>query len=180
MQAFDITIVDRRWETLQLQGIAVRAVYAGLTHLDLDPTCCELSLLACDDTRIVSLNADFRNKQTATNVLSWPAQERAPAQRGGTPHPPRPGPDGMIELGDIAISYDTCTAEAAEAGKTPEAHVSHLILHGLLHLLGYDHTTDPDAELMEGLEVEILGKLGHDDPYSDIAANEAALTKRLD
>ena len=180
MQALEIAIEDVRWEMLQLQTLATHTLRAGLMHLGLDPSCCELSLLACDDTRIASLNADFRDKHSATNVLSWPAEERAPAQRGGTPHRPEPGPDGMIELGDIAISYDTCTAEAAAAGKSTEAHVTHLILHGLLHLLGYDHTTDPDADLMERIEVEILGKLGHDDPYSDTAANGAALTKRLD
>jgi probable rRNA maturation factor len=76
----------------------------------------------------------------------------------------------MIELGDIAISYDTCAAEAAAAAKPMQAHVTHLILHGLLHLLGYDHISDADAALMEGLEVEILGKMGHDDPYRTIPA----------
>jgi probable rRNA maturation factor len=76
-----------------------------------------------------------------------------------------PTPGGMIELGDIAISYDTCAAEARAAGKPITAHVTHLIVHGVLHLLGYDHIDDTDAALMERLEVEILGKLGLDDPY---------------
>ena len=75
------------------------------------------------------------------------------------------GLDGACELGDIAISYDTCAAEARAAGKPMTAHVIHLVVHGLLHLLGYDHETDADAALMEGLEVKILGKLGLDDPY---------------
>ena len=70
------------------------------------------------------------------------------------------------ELGDIAISYDTCAREAAEAGKPFDFHVIHLIVHGTLHLLGYDHERDGDATLMEGLEVEILGKLDIPDPYS--------------
>mgnify|MGYP006287624467 CR=1 FL=1 len=98
-----------------------------------------------------------------TNVLSWPAADRAPARPGETPAPPDPA-DG--ELGDIALSYETCAREAAEAGKTLEAHATHLIVHGILHLLGYDHETDADAALMERLEAEILGKMGVVAPYS--------------
>ncbi len=72
--------------------------------------------------------------------------------------PPQPGPDA--ELGDIAIAYDTCAREAAEAGKPMRDHTLHLLVHGTLHLLGFDHERDRDATLMEGLETEILGKLG--------------------
>jgi probable rRNA maturation factor len=68
-------------------------------------------------------------------------------------------------LGDIAIAYDTCAAEAATAGITMADHTTHLIVHGLLHLLGYDHERDADATLMEGLETQILGKMGLSDPY---------------
>ena len=180
MRALELAIEDPRWDSVNLPDLAQTALTTTLRKLNLAPETCELSVLACDDTRIATLNADFRDKPTATNVLSWPAEERAPARRGGTPPPPKPGPDGMIELGDIAISYDTCSAEAALAGKTEQAHVTHLIIHGVLHLLGYDHTTDPDAELMERIEVEILGKLGYDNPYTDTAANKAALTQRQD
>ena len=80
----------------------------------------------------------------------------------------------MLELGDIAISYDTCHAEAEAAGRPMADHVTHLIVHGLLHLLGYDHERDGDATLMERLEVEILGKLGLDDPYRDDAVQPPA------
>ena len=76
----------------------------------------------------------------------------------------------MIELGDIALSFDTCRAEADAAGKPISTHTTHLIVHGVLHLLGYDHETDVDAALMEGIEVKILGKMGYDDPYRDIKA----------
>ena len=74
----------------------------------------------------------------------------------------------MYELGDIAISFDTCQAEAEAASKPLQAHVTHLIVHGVLHLLGYDHVDDADATLMEQYEVEILGNLGLDDPYMEI------------
>jgi probable rRNA maturation factor len=69
------------------------------------------------------------------------------------------------ELGDIAIAFETCEEEAAAHGKTMHDHVTHLLVHGILHLLGYDHIRDPDAELMEATEVRILAKLGLDDPY---------------
>ncbi len=162
----DIVIEDSRWDAAGLGAIAAQTVKATLDHMRLDPEACELSMLACDDARIAALNADFREKPAATNVLSWPAEERAADIPGDQPEPPEPGPDGMIELGDIAISYDTCAAEAAAAGKPLSAHATHLIVHGTLHLLGYDHIREVDGDLMEALEAEILGKLGLDDPYS--------------
>ncbi len=125
----------------------------------------ELSVLACDDARISILNADFRDKPTPTNVLSWPEEDLSPVLDGAAPELPRPNPAGAISLGDIAIAYDTCAREAAEQGKPFVAHVTHLLVHGTLHLLGYDHIRDRDATRMEALEVEILGKLGVPDPY---------------
>ena len=167
MDQLDITMEDRRWAALEFEGLSQRAVLATLAHLALDPDRAEISLLACDDARIAALNADFRGKPTPTNVLSWPSEERAATRPGGQPLPLQAGPDGMTEIGDIAISYDTCASEAAAAGKGIDDHVTHLIVHGTLHLLGYDHETKQDAALMEGLEVEILGKLGLDDPYRE-------------
>lgn len=94
-----------------------------------------------------------------------PTPNWGPRLRGGAPLAPTPDFDGTLELGDIAISYDTCASEAAQAGKPMADHVTHLLVHGMLHLLGYDHIRDLDATLMERTEVEILGKLGLDDPY---------------
>ncbi len=160
----ELTIEDGRWQGLE--PLAVRAIQAVLDHCDLDADLCEISVLACDDPRIAELNAEFREKPTPTNVLSWPAEELAPSQPGQPPLPPEPDFTGEIALGDIAISYDTCAREAAEAGKPMDDHVTHLIIHGTLHLLGYDHIHDADADLMEAVEVDILGKLGLDDPYN--------------
>ena len=165
MEHLDIALDDPRWEALGLEDLAPRAVIAALAHLGLDPALCEMTVLGCDDARIAPLNAEFRGKPTPTNVLSWPAEERGAAMEGGRPDLPRPGYDGLIELGDIAISYDTCAAEAEAAERPLADHVTHLVVHGTLHLLGYDHENEPDAALMEGLEVKILGKLGVDDPY---------------
>lgn len=156
------------WAALDLEGQAGRAAVATLSHLGFDPDDFEISLLGCDDARIAELNADFRGKPKATNVLSWPSEDRAPDTPGGTPEPPRAFlPGEPIELGDIAIALETCQREATEAGRATSDHVCHLLVHGVLHLLGYDHETDEDADLMERLEVEILAKLGVADPYAD-------------
>ena len=83
------------------------------------------------------------------------------------PELPEPGEaDDPESFGDIAISYDTCAAEAEAAGKPLTDHVTHLVVHGLLHLLGYDHVRDADGDLMEATEVRILARLGLSDPYS--------------
>jgi len=162
---FDISIEDSRWQEAGLEPLAAEAAAAVLAHFSLDPEDCEISLLACDDARIAELNAEFREKDKATNVLSWPAGELASGEDGGTPRVPEADFTGEIPLGDIAISYDTCEREAAEAGKPLADHTRHLIVHGMLHLLGYDHIRDRDAALMEGIEVLLLGKMGVANPY---------------
>lgn len=165
MSAIDVLIDDSRWEQLGLGVLAERAIDATLAHVGVDGADAEVSLLACDDARIAELNASFRDKAGPTNVLSWPAADLAPGAPGGTPEPPERDPDGTMPLGDIAIAYDTCAREAADMRKPLEAHVTHLVVHGTLHLLGYDHISDADATLMQRLETEILGKMGLDDPY---------------
>jgi len=159
----EISIEDSRWQGLD--PLAARSIQAVLDHCGLDADLCEVSLLACDDARIAELNAEFREKPAPTNVLSWPAEDLAADEAGQVPPLPAADFTGEIALGDIAISFDTCAREATEAGKSMDDHVTHLIVHGMLHLLGYDHIRDPDATLMEGVEAKILGKLGIDDPY---------------
>lgn len=161
----DILVEDARWEVLDLATLAGSAFDATFAHLECAQDSVSISVLGCDDARIAELNAQFREKSRPTNVLSWPEEDLAAAKPGGKPHDPKPDFDGTIELGDIAISYDTCACESASAGKPMSEHVTHLLVHGLLHLLGYDHIRDLDATLMERLESEILGKLGLDDPY---------------
>ena len=159
----DTIIEDARWT--DLEALAEIATDATLERLGLEPSVFEISLLGCDDARIAALNADFRGKPQPTNVLSWPSDERGAAVDGELPLSPRVGQDA--ELGDIAIAYDTCAREAMEAGKDLRDHTLHLLVHGTLHLLGFDHIRDGDAALMEGLETEILGKLGIADPYRE-------------
>lgn len=114
----------------------------------------EVSVVLTDDARIRKLNRDWRKVDKPTNVLSFPALAR-----------PGPGgaPAGLI--GDIVIAYETTAREAAAEGKTFAHHLAHLAVHGFLHLLGYDHETDSEAEEMERLETRILARLDVPDPY---------------
>ena len=106
-------------------------------------------VLLADDAAVQDLNARFRQKDKPTNVLSFPAAESA------FPH-----------LGDVVLGLEYCVEEAKTQGKTLQAHLSHLVVHGVLHLLGYDHIEDEEAEEMEGEERTILAGLGFADPYA--------------
>ena len=162
----DVLIETDAWLEAGLEDLSGRAMASGLEELGLEPDQFSVSILACDDARIATLNADFRGKSAPTNVLSWPSEERAAAAPGEMPHLPAPNPVGpSLELGDIALAHETCAREALKAGKPFVDHVTHLLVHGMLHLLGFDHETEEDAELMEGLETRILARLGVPDPY---------------
>lgn len=162
----DLLIEDPRWEAMGLGDLAPRAFAEALAGLGLDPARFAVSLLACDDARIRALNADFRGRDAPTNVLSWPSEERASEAPGKPPALPEPAQDGAaLELGDIAIAFDTCAREAEAAGISMQDHAAHLLIHALLHLLGYDHECDADATLMEGIEARTLARMGISDPY---------------
>lgn len=125
----------------------------------------EVSLVFTDDAEQQALNRDYRGKDRATNVLSFPNMDD-PHEAGlaGAAGAPR-------LLGDVVLARETVLGEAAEQGKTPADHTSHLLVHGLLHLLGHDHEETAEAEEMEALEREILAALGIADPYADAADN---------
>ncbi len=163
----DVLLEDDRWAKVALADVAQVASGAALSHMGLNPVHFEISLLGCNDARIAALNADFREKPRATNVLAWPTQERASKTPGGTPDLPQPGNTEPQELGDIAIAYETCLNEAERANTEFGHHVAHLLVHATLHLLGYDHIKQQDAVLMEGLEQQILASMGHPDPYGN-------------
>lgn len=117
------------------------------------------SLLFTSDAEVHTLNREWRTRDKPTNVLSFPMLEREELEGLAQDGPP-------VMLGDIALAYETCAREAAEKGVTLEAHATHLIVHGLLHLAGHDHVeSDEQAEAMEALETRILAKLGIADPY---------------
>ncbi len=155
----DLVIEDPRWEALGLGALAERAARVALEAAGMEPARCELSLLGCDDARIAALNADFRGKPKPTNVLSWPAfEDEIPEPDPGDPEP--------LFLGDIALAYETCAREAEEGSISLADHATHLVVHGLLHLLGYDHEMEAEADAMEAFETKILASLGVADPYS--------------
>ena len=163
----DVLIEDERWRALDLEMLAQDAARATFAVLELPADRFEISLLACDDARIATLNEGFRGRAAATNVLSWPSAERGARRDGDRPDLPAPAPDGAMpaELGDIAISFETCEAEARAAGLALRDHVAHLLVHGVLHLMGFDHMRDGDATLMESLEIRILAHLHVANPY---------------
>lgn len=115
----------------------------------------EVSLLFTDDAAIRSINAEWRSQDKPTNVLSFPAFPVTPGKM--------PGP----MLGDIILAHETLVREAHDLGKPFDEHLTHLLVHGFLHLFGYDHIEDDDAERMESLETRILAGLGLSDPYGD-------------
>jgi probable rRNA maturation factor len=136
---------------------AAAAVAPGLANERLTA-----SLLFADDAAVHALNREWRAKDKPTNVLSFPML----APEGLAALSPE-GPEEL--LGDIALALETCSREAAEKGVRLDQHAAHLIVHGLLHLAGYDHETSPvDAEAMEALEIKALAQLGIADPYEGL------------
>lgn len=118
----------------------------------------ELCIRIVDKAESAALNARYRGKSGPTNVLSFPCDAEVPESK---------------PLGDLVICAPVVAAEAAEQGKSPEAHWTHLVVHGVLHLLGFDHIGDHDAEIMEAEERAILSRLGYPDPYNPPCHPEA-------
>ncbi|WP_025032899.1 rRNA maturation RNase YbeY [Bradyrhizobium sp. DOA9] len=140
------------------EAVIQRAVAAAAESVDEDVADAEVAVMLTDDAGIRTLNSNWRGIDKPTNVLSFPALQPEGAWKVG---------DAPRMLGDIAIAYETMRREADEEHKPFEHHLSHLAVHGFLHLVGYDHENDDDAEEMEALETEILAHLGIPDPYAD-------------
>jgi probable rRNA maturation factor len=159
-----VTIAAPAWEAVvdDPEGLCRQAIRATLGRAAPTPwlAAAEVSLLLCDDATMRRLNARYRQEDRATNVLSFPTLELEPGRV-----PPAPGAAPTL-LGDIALAAETVRAEAAAERKRPADHLRHLVVHGCLHLLGYDHQDAPGAARMEKLERTILGELGIPDPYA--------------
>ncbi|MFQ5774119.1 MAG: rRNA maturation RNase YbeY [Kiloniellaceae bacterium] len=145
---------ERLPEAERLVRQAALAALVGAADEAAPPQRAEVSLLLADDATVRRLNRDYRGRDKSTNVLSFPAAETFEA----------PGA-GPVLLGDVVLAYETVRREAEEQDKSLAAHVSHLVVHGVLHLLGYDHEVEQEAELMERREAAILDGLGLADPY---------------
>ncbi|WP_336294491.1 rRNA maturation RNase YbeY [Bartonella sp. CB169] len=158
MISIDITVESPGWNDEQmLYNITEKVLTMIMHHLSLENVVSEISLLFTDDKHMAQINAQWRNKNKPTNVLSFPA---FPLKVGQTP--------GLM-LGDIIIAQETVMLEAKKEGKLFKDHLTHMIVHGVLHLLGYDHETDDEALEMEKLEREILQKLFIKDPYTELS-----------
>lgn len=144
-----IEIKDQRWRRFAFEPAAEFACRDALAARGMAWEEFEIGLLACDDARIAELNGKFRGVRNPTNVLSWPVGSSA-----------KKFPGLAASLGDIAISYDSCVRESLELEIDALAHVTHLVLHGCLHLLGYGHSDNAEAVIMESLEREILATMG--------------------
>jgi probable rRNA maturation factor len=155
----EVLVVADCWQAeAGAEAVIQRAVAAAAEIADADVGEAELAVMLTDDAGIRTLNSNWRGIDKPTNVLSFPALP--PTGAGGPDDAPR-------MLGDIAIAYQTTRKEADDEQKPFDHHLSHLAVHGFLHLIGYDHEKDDDAEAMEGLETEILAQLGIPDPYAD-------------
>ena len=159
----DILIEADGWDEKIFKDAAGPVLNAAASDLGLGDL--ELSVLLCDDARIADLNAQFRGKAKPTNVLSWPSQEFEHVWSDAISF--EKGDLVDLEIGDLAIAFETLTAEAEDAGLPFGAHLAHLTLHGMLHCLGFDHETEETAQHMENFERKILARCGLHDPYSN-------------
>ena len=142
-----ITVKDKKWKDVLPK---YRSVCRKAISTVLDLTSCEVSIVLADDLFVHQLNLEYRNIDKPTNVLSFPV-----------PFVDVP----MRPMGDIVLALETVQKESKEQKKTFEEHLTHLLIHGALHLSGYDHILDEEAKVMESLEVEKVTSLGFEDPY---------------
>jgi probable rRNA maturation factor len=154
----DLTVEAGEWEKLgDIEALAQRAVDAAIAAVPATEGELAVAVLLTDDAAMREINKDWRDQDKPTNVLSFPA----------VAHPGMPGPR---HIGDVVLAWETTQREALDESKSIEAHASHLIVHGVLHCLGYDHESDEQAEEMEALEVSALKGIGYKDPYSETTA----------
>lgn len=153
---FDIAVAvsDPSWTT-ELPDAERICVECAVAAIGSPTRTTELSIVLGSDAEIRTLNRDYRGKDTATNVLSFPLSLD-------------PDLTGTDMLGDVILGFETVSMEAGRDGKSFEAHLRHLVVHGVLHLLGHDHETEDEAAEMERREVEILARFGISDPYSPV------------
>ena len=151
----DIAVEHAGWNGVgDIEAVARRVIAAAGAAAGLDVEAgAELSLVLADDAFVQGLNKAWRGKDTPTNVLSFPTDE-------------------PLLLGDIVVAYETTAREAAAEGKTLADHLTHLVVHGFLHLVGFDHEDEDEADAMERLEADILSSLGIASPYADVGRRE--------
>jgi len=152
-------IADNRWLSLLEEAKPLCVELADNVAKLVGYRCFSLSVLWTDDAQMAEINQQLRQKKGPTNILSFPATEEGENSEQ----------DGAIFLGDMALGFDTLIREAEESQRPASHHLAHLFVHGLLHLAGYDHQEDTEAEEMEALEIAFLADLELPNPYLDIA-----------
>jgi probable rRNA maturation factor len=158
----DVIIEHEAWHDVEdLEELTLEAIQAAIKSAQLClPDQAQVCFLFADDAAVRQLNRDFRKMDKPTNVLSFPAAPCA-HKEGGTP------------LGDVILAYETMRHEANEEGKSLKDHTLHLIIHGFLHLNGFDHETQSEAEEMENVEIKALAHLGVVNPYEGRMISES-------
>lgn len=162
----DVAVINEGWgDTVDWDDLAARAVEATIARTPFQSLCAtlvpvEIAIRLTSDDAVRILNRDYRGKDAPTNVLSFPMMGAA-----DFPDVSAGGQDVM--LGDVVLAQGVCEAEASARGIAIDAHVTHLIIHGVLHLLGFDHIEDDEAGAMENVERAVLQNLGLHDPYED-------------
>jgi probable rRNA maturation factor len=149
---------SRSWEQVARKAAEAAIAESAFPQLADSERAVEISVTLTGDEQVRALNAEWRGKDKPTNVLSFPMADEHDLTRANVD-----GPE--LLLGDIILAHGVCEAEAAEKGVSVEQHATHLLVHGTLHLLGYDHHEDRDAADMEAREVRALARLGIANPY---------------
>ena len=157
--------IEDPWPAGEWEALAHRAATAAMERTPHGemlnyPVTVEISIRLTTDAEVQTLNSQYRHKDKPTNVLSFPM-----VQADLLDTIDQNSDDGEVLLGDIVLAHGVCAAEAEERGISIEQHATHLIVHGTLHLLGYDHMEDHEAEAMESIETDALASLGLEDPY---------------
>ena len=153
LPATEVLVVADCWTVeADAEAIIHRAIEAAASMVDADTGDAELAIMLTDDAGIRTLNQNWRGIDKPTNVLSFPA-----------------GAHGSGHLGDIALAFGVCDEEARAQGKPLANHLRHLVIHGVLHLLGYDHQRDDEAARMESIERDLLASMNIPDPYEQLA-----------
>lgn len=162
--SIDFDIQDDNWEKIEFQELVIEVAQAVIDHFNLNTSKIEFSVVLTDDDSIHKLNLEYLDKDKPTNTLSFPIEE-INLKDNLNNLDKNSFLDGFVLLGDVIFAYNVIQNEAGMQKKEFTCHFTHLLVHSLLHLLGFDHQTDLDAEEMEGLEIKILAELGIKSPY---------------
>ncbi|MEX1147897.1 MAG: rRNA maturation RNase YbeY [Sphingomonadales bacterium] len=164
----DVLVEAEGWRGIvtraAVESLCADAVERAAAATELHDVAVSVTVLLTDDAAVRDLNARYRGQDSATNVLSFPfldGDELGSIKAGEEAHPGE-----LAHLGDVAVALETVVREAQAAGKPVDQHLTHLVIHGFLHLVGYDHLTDDDATVMENLERRVLADFQIPDPYS--------------